>query len=96
MSEPRASKNRVEVFDDNPGWEYQVFVDGVFLIGCDYALDAEVIKQRIITVLDKTVEMCCQAATLRCANFAPPNPSGRVVDGINKYMRPDKPQSNLY
>jgi len=96
MAKPRPSKNRVEVFDDKPGWEYQVFIDGVFFIGCDYENDADAIKVRIMAVLDETVEMCCSAARLRCANFAPPNPGERVVDGINKYMRPDKPQSHLY
>lgn len=60
MIKPRNNKNRVEVFDDKAGWEYQVFVDGEFLIGCEYENDAEATKQRIIAVLDKTVEMCCE------------------------------------
>lgn len=68
MIKPRANKNRVEVFVDKPGWEYQVFVDGEFFIGCDYEDDAEATKHRIIAVLDKTVEMCCSAADCRKMN----------------------------
>ncbi len=66
MIKPRANKDRVGVFTDKPGWEYQVFVDGKFLIGCDHLHDAEVIKQRIIVVLDKTVDMCCTAVRNGC------------------------------
>ncbi len=88
MIKPRANKNRVEVFTDKPGWEYQVFVDGKFLIGCDYEDDAEATKQRVIVVLDKTVEMCCVLAKAKSKQLPAPNPGGRITAAIRRIMKP--------
>ena len=65
MIKPRANKNRVEVFDDKVGWEYQIFIDGKFFCGCQYKDDAEGLKKRTIAFLDATVNMCCAAADCR-------------------------------
>ena len=70
LIKPRANKNRVEVFDDRPGWEYHVFVDGKFFLGCIYEDEAEAIKKRIVVVLDKTVAMCCTAVRNGCPSCA--------------------------
>ena len=88
MIKPRANKNRVEVFDDKPGWKYQVFVDDVFLIGCDHLDDAEVIKQRFIVVLDKTVDMCCVLVNAKSKQLPAPNPGGRLTAAIRRIMKP--------
>lgn len=91
MIKSRASKNRVEVFDDKPGWEYQVFVDGTFLIGCDYEDDAEAIKQRIMAILDTTVNMCCAVADYRGFDNESIYVSlPRVLNTIRQEMEVDK------
>ena len=88
MIKPRANKDRVEVFTDKPGWEYQVFVDGKFHIGCDYEDDAEATKQRIIAVLDETVEMCCVLVNAKSKQLPAPNPGGRITAAIRRIMKP--------
>ncbi len=88
MIKPRANKNRVEVFDDKPGWEYQVFVDGKFFIGCRYPDEAEVLKGRIIAVLDKTVDMCCVLAKTKSKQLPAPTPGGRITAAIRRIMKP--------